>query len=85
MRFKIEYISPGKPFFLFARQLDKGTFAVVDISTLGGLQIRDCVRHSCKFAPDGLPDLTVFTFQLCTVSDLSLMELGSIVTLNAVS
>jgi hypothetical protein len=81
MRFKIEYISTGKPCFLFARQLDGGDFAVSDSSTLGGMRIRSCVRQHGALTQDGLPDQVIFNFLLCTPSNWSLLEVSSIVDL----
>lgn len=81
MRFKIEYISPRKPCFAFARQLDEGTFSVSDTSTLGGVRIRSYMRQPGALTLDGLPDFAIFTFQLDTASNWSPFEINSIVEL----
>lgn len=83
MRFKIEHISTGTPCHLLARQLDDGNFSVSQSSTLGGVGIRDSVTQPRALTPDGLPDLTVFAFQLCMTSDRSLITADSIVELRS--
>jgi hypothetical protein len=81
MRFKIEYISAETPCYVLARQLDDGSFFVSQSPTLGGVRIHGSVTQPRALTRDGLPDLTVFAFQLCVASDRSLLETGSIVEL----
>lgn len=83
MRFKIEYISTGKPCYLLARQLDDGIFSLSQNSTLGGVRIRTSVTQPRALTRDGQPDLTVFAFQLCMESDRPLLETESIVELRS--
>jgi hypothetical protein len=83
MLFKIEYISSGAPCYLLARQLDEGSFSVGQSSTLGGVRIRSSVTQPRALTRDGLPDLTIFAFQLCVASDRPLLETDSIVELRS--
>ena len=85
MRFRIEYISSGKPVYVLARQLDKGNVEVNGRSILGGVSIRETVLQLRALTRDGTPTLAVFVLHLCTTSDNSRLETDSIVELQVVA
>ncbi len=83
MRFKIEYISTGMPCYVLARQLAEGSFSLNESSTLGGVRVRSSVTQPRALTHDGLHDLTVFAFELCTASGRNLLETELIVELRS--
>jgi hypothetical protein len=83
VRFKIEYISTGTPCYVLALQLGEGIFSTSQSSTLGGVRILSSVTQPRALTRDGLPDLTIFAFQLCVPFDLALLETDSIVELRS--
>ena len=85
MRFRIEYISSGKPVYVLALQLDKGNVEVNGRSILGGVSIRETVLQLRALTRDGTPTLAVFVLHLCTTSDNSRLETDSIVELQVVA
>ena len=80
----MEYISKGKPPFVFARKLGEGTFDMHENMQLGSVLIKPTISQPRALTADGSPDLTVYAFYLRTASDKSRLEVGSVVELQAV-
>ena len=81
MRFKLEYVSTGSAPYVFARQMDGGSFTIGLDSRLGGARIKMSLSQPRSLRPDGSPDLTVFAFQLLGASEVSVLKVGEMVDL----
>ena len=82
MKFRIEYIaSKERPAYLFARQLEAGSFFLSVASRLGGVAIKPRLSSPRALTPDGEPDLTIFAFVLASANDLPKLQVGQIVEL----
>jgi len=83
MKFRIEYIfDRRRPVYLFARKLDQGEFSLSETPCLGGVPIKRSLSQPRAIAPNGTPDLAVFTFILATANDLSKLSVGQEVELD---
>jgi hypothetical protein len=82
MKFRIEHLfQKHRPAYLFARQLEPGSFVLGETSRLGGVAIRPSISMPRSIKPDGSPDMTVFAFTLATANDLPKLTVGQVVEL----
>ena len=69
--------------YVFARQLEPGSFTLTDDSTLGGVAIRRWLEQPRKVRDDGSLDTEVFAFVLRNPDDRERFHEGLEVDLSA--